>query len=334
MENISIRDRDIYVTCQRHISATERRTTKRQVSVSLLITMALSLNVKPLPQSILMSAFMLLSVAGKAASFQHVQLLRMATPVSIRMMLASQSARTLAPTALCMSSSAEKAREASTNRPFSTDSSNKSDVLVLDPLIVCGPSGVGKGTIIGKFMDDFGGKQHFRFTVSHTSRDPRDGEENGTHYHFTELDSMKELVTQGHFLEHASVHGNMYGTSWSSMRKVHDEGFISLLDIDAQGVQRIKTLQDAAETEAGQEHQYLLQPKYIFIAPPSIETLRERLVGRASESEESLQRRVGNAEAEVAYGLAAGNFDAIVYNDDLEQACRDFDETVRSLYNL
>jgi guanylate kinase len=229
-------------------------------------------------------------------------------------------------------------------RSLSTTSSqqrndNGSETLLLDPLIVCGPSGVGKGTIIEKFMREYGGSQRFGFTVSHTSRLPRAGEEDGVHYHFSTTENMQDLVQRGHFVEHAAVHGNMYGTSWNSMKAVQEAGFRCLLDIDTQGVRRIKTLQEegAVTTDGGQQQQqqrYLLRPKYIFIAPPSIETLKERLVGRKSESEESLLRRIGNAEAEVDYGLTAGNFDAIVTNDDLEQACRDFDRTVRDLYNL
>jgi guanylate kinase len=185
-------------------------------------------------------------------------------------------------------------------------------------------------------MREFGGSEHFGFTVSHTSRSPREGEADGVHYHYSTVEDMRDLVQKGHFLEHAEVHGNIYGTSWSAIKSVQTDGFRGLLDIDTQGVQRIKTLQEgaAATSDGDQELKFLLQPKYVFIAPPSIETLKDRLMGRKSESEESLQRRIGNAKAEVAYGLAEGNFDAIVTNDDLEQACRDFDRTVRDLYNL
>jgi guanylate kinase len=187
-------------------------------------------------------------------------------------------------------------------------------------------------------MREFGGSEHFGFTVSHTSRSPREAEQDGVHYHFTTVEDMRDLINKGHFLEHAQVHGNIYGTSWSAIKSVQAAGFRALLDIDTQGVQRIKALQEegAATTGGGeqQQQQYLLQPKYIFIAPPSIETLKDRLLGRKSESEESLQRRVGNAKAEVAYGLTAGTFDAVITNGDLEQACRDFDRTVRDLYNL
>jgi guanylate kinase len=266
---------------------------------------------------------------GKAAAFQPLQ-------------TAQQRIRreVLTQTSLSMSSLQE--RKVVTGA-LSSSSNNRSGLLVLDPLIVCGPSGVGKGTIIQTFMEEYRGRQDFGFTVSHTSRAARVGEENGVHYHFTSITSMHELIRQGHFVEHAIVHDNVYGTSWASMQAVQDNGFRCLLDIDTQGVQRIKAMQDEATkatslteslNDPQQQLPYLLQPKYVFIAPPSIETLRKRLLGRATESEESLQRRVGNAAQEVAYGLTAGIFDAVVYNDDLEQACRDFDRTVRELYNL
>jgi guanylate kinase len=132
---------------------------------------------------------------------------------------------------------------------------------------------------------------------------------------------MRDLVQKGHFLEHAEVHGNIYGTSWSSIKSIQTAGFRGLLDIDTQGVKRIKTLEEGSAetiTDGKQQQTFLLQPKYIFIAPPSIETLKNRLMGRKSESEESLQRRVGNAKAEVDYGLAEGNFDAFA-NDDLSR---------------
>ena len=96
-----------------------------------------------------------------------------------------------------------------------------------------------------------------------------------------------------------------------------------MLDIDIQGVQRLK----AISTHGG-----LFQPKYLFIAPPSLDVLETRLRGRGSESEASLARRVGNAAAEVEYGLAPGNFDAIVVNDNLDQAVQDFCRVVRELY--
>jgi guanylate kinase len=91
-----------------------------------------------------------------------------------------------------------------------------------------------------------------------------------------------------------------------------------------QGVQRLKRL-----TEQGK-----LQPRFVFIAPPSLEILEQRLKGRGTESWESLQRRIANARAELEYGLQEGNFDVVVINDDLEQAVKDFNDAVRRLYNL
>lgn len=209
--------------------------------------------------------------------------------------------------------------------PFTTSSSRSSDSdnSVLDPLIVCGPSGVGKGTIIAKFMEELGGDRHFGFTVSHTTRDPRVGEVDGIHYHFVDIEDMRRKLSKGAFLEHAEVHGNIYGTSWSSLRDVQKQGKHCLLDIDVQGVQRVKTI----ETD-------ILKPKYLFIAPPSLEILEKRLVSRGTESPASLARRTQNAREEVEYGAQDGNFDAIVVNDSLEQAVENFAAAVRELYGL
>ena len=202
----------------------------------------------------------------------------------------------------------------------SQSSDNRS---VIDPLIVCGPSGVGKGTIINKVMTEFTLDKEFGFTVSHTTRKPREGEIDGVHYHFVEMDDMKNGIGQGNFLEYAEVHGNYYGTSWSSLRDVQAKGKRCLLDIDVQGVKLIKS---AASKE-------MLQPKYVFIAPPSFEVLKERLIGRGSETAETIARRTGNAKKELEYGTL-DNFDAIVVNNDLDLACQDFLHTVKQLYGI
>lgn len=208
---------------------------------------------------------------------------------------------------------------------FSSQSGDANEKSVLEPLVVCGPSGVGKGTIIDRYMDEYNGSERFQFTTSHTTRQPREGELPGFHYHFVTHAEMQRLLDEEAFLESASVHGNWYGTSWMAIGAVQQTGRRALLDIDVQGVQRIKEI-------ASESSPTRLDPKYIFIAPPSVEVLRERLIGRASESEESLKRRVANAEAELTYGLAEGNFDAIVINDDLAQAVADFDAAIDRLY--
>ena len=241
---------------------------------------------------------------------------------------------------------------------------------VLRPLVVCGPSGVGKGTIINRFMDAVGGRRdgpRFGFSVSHTTRKPRPGEVDGTHYNFVTREQMEEKIRAGEFLEHAEVHGNLYGTSVRSLLDVSrasdaarsrlggtpaSGGRQCLLDIDVEGVRSVKEYQRrrrearAAAPRLGKERstsQYSGRPgrgtllpdldaRFVFIAPPSIDSLRERLVERGTETDETLSTRLGNAQAELDYGLAEGNFDAVVVNDDLDRAVEEFERVVWGLY--
>lgn len=194
----------------------------------------------------------------------------------------------------------------------------------IKPLVVCGPSGVGKGTIITRYMEELGGSDRFQFTVSHTTRKPRPGEVDGIHYHFTDIDSMKAAIERNEFLEWANVHGNFYGTSLNSLSTEK----YPLLDIDVQGVKSIKKWQD--------ENKGLSQPaldaKFVFIAPPSLDVLKDRLIYRGTETAESLEKRTKNAIAEVEYGMSNGNFDAIIVNDDLDRACHEFRRVIEDLY--
>lgn len=103
--------------------------------------------------------------------------------------------------------------------------------------VICGPSGVGKGTLIEQLVKDHPSK--FGFCVSHTSRAPRGDEQDGQHYHFTSQEAMEEAVEAGEFLEHASVHGNLYGTSAAAVQAVADSGRVPVLDIDVQGAQKV-----------------------------------------------------------------------------------------------
>lgn len=185
---------------------------------------------------------------------------------------------------------------------------------------------VGKGTIIERFMKEHGGQDQFAFSVSHTTRSPRPGEVHGQHYHFVSVPEMKALLANNSFLESAQVHGNYYGTSWMTLRTIQQQGKRCLLDIDVQGVQNIKQLQQ-------QDMASMFRPKYVFIAPPSMETLEERLLGRGTESAETLQRRVANAVKEVEYGTKTGNFDAVIVNNNLDVAVQEFVQVVRDLYS-
>lgn len=189
------------------------------------------------------------------------------------------------------------------------------------PLIICGPSGVGKGTIISKYLEERSGSDHFSFTVSHTTRAPRSGEVDGVHYHFTSSQQMRLAIEKGSFIEYAEVHGNIYGTSFEAMKDVEREGKNCLLDIDVQGVQSIK------------KNHPNLSANYIFVSPPSMEVLQKRLQDRGTETKESLEKRTANAAAEMAYGMENGNFDAILVNNDLDVACEDLTNILNKLYN-
>lgn len=163
-----------------------------------------------------------------------------------------------------------------------------------------------------KLFDDFG--SYFGFSVSHTTRSPRVGEEHGKHYFFVTREEMQKAIDNKEFIEHATYSGNLYGTSRKAVNDVLSNGKICILDIDLQGVQQVK------ETD--------LQAYYIFIRPPSIEHLRKRLLARGTETEDSLKKRLDTAEKEMAYGEQESNFDKVIVNDDLERAYQELKEFI------
>lgn len=185
------------------------------------------------------------------------------------------------------------------------------------PVVFCGPSGVGKGTLIELLMKRFPNEQ-FGFSVSHTTRAPRDGEVDGVHYNFTTVEEIKKEIDGGKFVEYAEVHGNYYGTSIAAVEAVQQKGQICVLDIDIQGVMKVK--------------ESSLSPRYLFIAPPSMEELEKRLRGRGTETEEKIQLRLKNAAKELAYGQEAGNFDRIFVNADLNATFEDLAAAFREWY--
>jgi guanylate kinase len=172
-------------------------------------------------------------------------------------------------------------------------------------LILSSPSGAGKTTLTRKLLHE---KPELRFSVSHTTRTPRSNEVDGKDYHFVDREQFLELVRADAFLEWAEVHGNLYGTSKAEIERARAfPGCTGMIfDIDYQGARQIRSKVDDVVS--------------VFILPPSMPELESRLRGRASETEETLQRRYATAKREIEHYAF---FDYVIVNDDLERA---FDE--------
>ncbi|KAM8849495.1 guanylate kinase isoform 1-T1 [Spinachia spinachia] len=172
------------------------------------------------------------------------------------------------------------------------------------PVVLSGPSGAGKSTLLKKLIQEY--DSVFGFSVSHTTRNPRPGEENGKDYHYVTREVMQTGIEKGNFIESAEFSGNMYGTSKAAVQDVQAKNLICILDIDMQGVRNIKGTD--------------LRPIYVSIQPPSIGVLEKRLRDRKTESEESLQKRLKAAKLEMEFSKEPGMFDFLIINDNLEDA--------------
>lgn len=172
-------------------------------------------------------------------------------------------------------------------------------------IIFSAPSGSGKSTIINKLMSEFGLRG--RFSISATSRKPRGSERDGIEYYFLSEEDFRKRIGEGDFLEYEEVYpGCFYGTLRSEVDRTLARGENVILDIDVQGGLNVKKIYgDRALT--------------LFIQPPSIERLRERLERRGTDAPEVIERRLAKAETELSF---APKYDAIVVNDNLEEACQ------------
>ncbi|MDL2207506.1 guanylate kinase [Desulfovibrio sp. OttesenSCG-928-F20] len=175
-------------------------------------------------------------------------------------------------------------------------------------LVICAPSGTGKSTLARRLLDEF---PRFAFSVSCTTRSPREGEEHGVHYEFLSREEFQRRRDVGFFAEWAEVHGNFYGTPLESTRDLLAQGRDLLFDLDVQGASQLRRTVPGA--------------RLIFILPPSIEELERRLRQRGTETEESLARRLSVAAKEL---VQAHWFNSWIINDDLEQAWQE----LRALY--
>ena len=169
--------------------------------------------------------------------------------------------------------------------------------------VVSGPSGAGKGTLLARVREQ---RPDLGLTVSATTREPRPGEVDGVSYHFLSEDEFSRRVDAGMFLEWANVHGHRYGTLRSEVDGNLSEGRSVILEIDVQGALNVRKIYPDAVL--------------VFIEPPSMDVLEQRLRGRGTEDEASIELRLSGArrEMELAY-----DYDVRVVNDDLETATQD-----------
>lgn len=172
-------------------------------------------------------------------------------------------------------------------------------------IILSGPSGAGKDTLIDMWAQR---NPHIKRVITATTRAPRAGEENGRDYHFYTLDEMESKIANGEFLEHMNVFGNIYGTPISSVESVVDEGNIPVIRIDVQGA--IELIPKMENTTS------------IFILPPSLESLRQRMEKRNTESKEKIDERMDVAIAEI---MCSYFYDHQVTNNDLSSAVLELD---------
>lgn len=176
--------------------------------------------------------------------------------------------------------------------------------------MITGPSGVGKGTLIRGLLERM---PDLELSVSATTREPRPGEQHGVDYHFLTPEEFEQRVAAGDFVEHARYSGNRYGTLRSELERRLAEGAGVVLEIEVQGARQVRgAMPDAVA---------------VFIAPPSREALRARLVGRGTDSSEQVDERLRTAERELE---AQPEFAHVVVNDRLEQATDELVDIVRS----
>ncbi|MDK2595877.1 guanylate kinase [Pseudoalteromonas obscura] len=174
--------------------------------------------------------------------------------------------------------------------------------------ILSAPSGAGKSSLIKALLDK---QANIKVSVSHTTRSPRPGENNGEHYHFVTVDEFKTLIDKGDFFEWAQVFENYYGTSKQAIEDQLNNGIDVFLDIDWQGARQVRTL--------------LPEVKTIFILPPSQSELEQRLNNRGQDSQEVIAARMAEAKSESSH---YNEFDYVIVNDNFETALTELEHIV------
>ena len=178
-------------------------------------------------------------------------------------------------------------------------------------IIFSAPSGAGKSTIVNHILSLH---PEIEFSISATSRAPRGEEKHGVEYYFFTADEFRQMIAEDKFVEHEEVYpGSFYGTLRSEVERIWAKGHAIVFDIDVQGGVNLKRI-------------FGDQAFSIFIQAPSVEVLRERLIGRGTDTDEAIERRVAKAASEMEF--AAGKFDHVLVNDDLASAFAEAEQIV------
>lgn len=174
--------------------------------------------------------------------------------------------------------------------------------------IISGPSGVGKSTLVRQLRNRV---PELGYSISHTSRLPRVNEENGVHYHFVDNDTFQKMINENAFVEWAKVYDEFYGTSFSGLHTQFDQGLDVILDIDSQGAKSIQTR--------------FAESVLIYILPPSLDILKERLTVRALDDKETIVTRFEEATKELRNCMW---YHYIIVNNDLEKAVKELESII------
>jgi guanylate kinase len=177
-------------------------------------------------------------------------------------------------------------------------------------VIIAAPSGGGKTSLVNALLS---ADHHLALSVSHTTRPPRPGELDGQHYHFIEQRAFDAFASAGAFLEHATVFGHSYGTHADALRAQLERGLDVILEIDWQGAAQVRAAFPASRS--------------VFILPPSLAVLRERLARRGQDSETVIQRRMREAQTEISHWE---EFDYLVVNEEFQDALRDLQAIIQA----
>lgn len=193
----------------------------------------------------------------------------------------------------------------------------------LRPILITGPSGVGKGTVIDIIRNKF--PDAFQFAISHTTRQPRGKEVDGVEYYFTTVDAFKKDIEKNLFIEYAEVHGNYYGHSTKPILDAQEKKKIAILDIDVQGAEKVRKNWKTIGVE----------PVFVFIQAPSIEELEKRLVGRGTETSEQVKKRMDGAKKEMEFKEKnPKTFDYILTNNDKDETAQELIKIIRKEIKL